>query len=167
MEWNDQIEQLEKNVIGYRETEDRLGLTTEWRRSFLAINRAYIEDILHSLRSNNCRIWIFRNPVSYMDGVIYNAMTQRFDSIEDVIDHFSCIHDCDIGLFQIFAQRIISPEFFEPRTSIMVRYATNFRFGFNIAMHFYEETKETYQSKMDNGCRSKPFEFLKIEEMTI
>lgn len=149
MDWTDHIEQLEKNLGRYR--------IDEWSRRYLSINRSLIEDILWCLRSNNCRIWIFRNPVSYMDGVMYNAMTQKFETIEKVIDCFSEFYDCDIGIFQIFGHKIISPEFFEPRTAVMVRYATN----------FYQKPDIHTQHDMQMGISPRPFEFIKIEEMTI
>lgn len=160
MDWNEHIEQLEKNVSRYREAQNRIerSLEENWMRSLLPISRVFVEDLLHTLQHNNCNIWIFRNPVSYMNGNMYSAKTHRFDKTEDTINYFSRFHDCDIGIFQVYGRRVISPESFERITSIMVRYATNWS-----AAPWFDENGALTSGMLKP---KKQLEFLTIEEMT-
>jgi len=161
MDWNEHIEQLEKNVGRYREAQNLIerNLHDDWMRSLLPVSRDFVEDLLHTLQHNNCDIWIFRNPTSYMNGLVYNAKTQRFDKTEDVINYFSMFHDCDVGLFQIYGRRVISPESFDHVTSIMIRYATNWS-----AAPVFDENGALKSGMLKPR---KPLEFITIEEMTI
>lgn len=154
MDWSRQIEQLEKNVIRYREVQHRTD-PQPWIDNYRPISRAIIEDVLDSLRLNDCHIWIFRQPVSYMDGQQYNALTRRFENVEDLVNYFSCINDCNVGIFQIFGHRVTSPEFFQPTISIIARYATDF--------HNYPAPSKHKKISMSSVFN----EFIKAEEMTI
>lgn len=155
------IERLEKNLEKYTETSRRISNPT--MSDHHGISRTHIADILYQIRGNNNRIHIPRGPVFIMGDQRYSAKAWKFDKIEDVIEHFSGIHDSLVGIFQIFANRVLNPESYHHTTSIIVRYDTDFFIkneGENINSFLRQIGKQ-------NFCKKILPDFLSKEEMTL
>lgn len=143
------IKRLEYNLQKYRNTNNRLGISPTFD-SYVPISRVLISDVICTIVKNDNELYVSKAPHFVHAGHMWTVLTQKFDKIEDVINFFSEIKNCFIGLYQIYAFRIICPESFERRQFIMVRYATD----------RFESHRLHLQSKVE-------IEFIAVEEMTI
>lgn len=157
------LDRLEKNLEKYVDTRRRIGGTLDLEP--LTLSRTWIGDILYQISDNNNQIHIPRGPVFIMGNQRYSAKAWKFDKIEDVIEHFSGIHNSQVGIFQIFVNRIMEIENFHHTTSIIVRYDTDF---------FIKNDGENINSflrQVGNGqqsfCKKILPDFLSKEEMTL
>lgn len=150
------IKRIEKNLQNYKNTDNRLGTSTF--DSYIPISRNLISDVIYTIVENDNELYVPKAPHFVHAGRMWTVLTQKFDKIEEVINFFSEIKNCFIGLYQIYAFRIRCPETFEPIGSIMVRYATD----------RFPKAENINKFLNDISINSKvEIEFIAVEEMTI
>jgi hypothetical protein len=150
------IYRLEKNLQNYGDTNDGVGSNTF--DSYIPISRVLISDVIYTIVKNDNELYIPKAPHFTHGGCMWTVLTQKFDKIEDVINFFSEIKNCFIGLYQIYSFRFMSPESFEPRDSIMVRYATD---------RFESPKAENINKFLDYISSKVEIEFIDEKEMIL
>jgi hypothetical protein len=164
------IERLEKNL----EKINRLSNEA----SYLSLSRKFIEDLINVILHNNNEIHIPRSTIfqynkifQYNDKssktICYSVKSQKFSNRENLIDFFTNnITNSFIGIYQIYAYRVISFESFEPQEGIMMRYATDW-FDKEKDKRFSDIYKQSMPTIIAYKEKEQKVDFITVEEMTI